>query len=309
MRNSIFFGEGIINMKIYKREKAKEQILATYDRLLQMWGVDKEERDIPTAFGTTHVILFGNNDNPPLVLFHGVGDDSALMWLYNARELARHFRVYAIDTIGGPGKSRPNENYNALFNDASWIDEALAGLQLGRVHMAGVYHGAYLTQYYGLHRPEKVINMVCMAGTVPVGDSSPMKTIMKIFLPEALFPTEKNTAKLIRKLCGKHSGVFTDNPTVMEHWRALLKGYNNMAMRYHKIERFSDEQVAAIRDKTLYLMGDADPFARLGGKELLLHYQMNARFFPDVGHAINHEIADVINQALAEWLSVETVPR
>lgn len=32
-------------MKIYKSEKAKEHILDTYDQLLNMWNVDKEERD------------------------------------------------------------------------------------------------------------------------------------------------------------------------------------------------------------------------------------------------------------------------
>ena len=169
--------------------------------------------------------------------------------------------------------------------------------------MAGVSHGAYLTQYYGLRRPEKVIKMVCMAGTVPVSGSSPMKTMIKIFLPEALFPTRNNTIKLLRKLSGKNSGVFIDNPIVMEHYQALLKGFNNMAMRHHKLKQFSDEQITAIRGKTLYLMGDADPFARLGGKELLLRYKMNARFFPDAGHGINHEIADEINKVLIGMLT------
>jgi len=101
-------------MKVYKSEKAKKRIYDTYNQLLDMWGVDKEEQDISTTYGTTRVILCGNKSKPPLVLFHGVGDNSALMWLYNARELACHFRIYAIDTIGGPGKSVPNRNYNAV---------------------------------------------------------------------------------------------------------------------------------------------------------------------------------------------------
>ena len=289
-------------MKVYKNVKAGEQILNTYDKLLDMWNVDKEEKDIATSFGTTHVIACGDEANPPLVLFHGVGDDSALMWLYNAKELAHYFKLFAVDTIGGPGKSIPNQYYNAAFDDANWIDEVLAGLKLGKIYLAGVSHGAYLTQYYGLHRPERVIKMVCMAGTVPVGDSNTMKTMLKIFLPEALFPSKSNTIKLLRKLCGRNSSVFTDNPTVMEHYRALLKGFNNMSMRYHKIERFNEEQVGVIRGKALYLMGDEDPFARLGGKELLIRYKMNAHFFPDVGHGINHEIADKINQTLIKMI-------
>jgi len=289
-------------MKVYKNAKARERILDTYDQLLAIWNVGIEERDVTTTYGTTHVIVCGKEGDPPLVLFHGVGDDSALMWLYNAEALSRNFRVYAVDTIGGPGKSRPNANYNKGFDDSLWIDETLAGLGLNKTNIAGVSNGAYLAQYYGAHRPERVIKMVCMASAVPVGGGSPIKTMMKIFLPEALFPTKRNIQRLLRKLCGKNSAVFTDNPIVMEHYRWLLKGFNNMAMRYHNIVSFTDEQVAAIRDKTLYLAGEADPFMLLGGKDALLRYEMNARFFPDVGHGINHEIADEINQILTDYL-------
>lgn len=288
-------------MKVYRSANAQRQILATYDQLLAMWEVDRVERDISTTFGTTHVIQCGDTGNPPLVLFHGVGDDSALMWLYNAKALAQHFCIFAVDTIGGPGKSRPNENYNKSFDDAVWIDEVLAGLGLDAVNIAGVSHGAYLTQYYGLHRPERVLKMVCMAGSVPVGTGS-MKTMMKIFLPEALFPTKRNMIKLLQKLSGKNHQVFTGNPLVLEHYSYLLKGFNNMAMRYHKVESFTDGQIDKIRSRALFLVGDDDPFAKLGGKSALLRYRMNAEFFPEVGHGINHEISGKINRRLIDYL-------
>lgn len=294
-------------MKLYRSKKAEQRIMATYDQLLAQWNVETQEKDIITTYGTTHVILCGEQSNPPLVLFHGVGDDSALMWLYNAQALAQHFRIIAIDTMGGPGKSRPNTHYNKTFDTAKWIDEVLAELAVDKVYLAGVSNGAYLAQNYALHRPAKVMKLVCMAGSVPVGDSSPMKIMIKVFLPEALFPSKKNTVKLLRKLSGKNSHVFTDHPLVMEHYQYLLKGFNNMAMRYHKLSHFNEEQIASIRNKTLYLMGEADPFARLGGKQALLTHNMNARFFPEVGHGINHEIADIINPLLIDYLLGEPI--
>ena len=117
-------------MKVYKNVQAQKRIWETYDQLLSLWNVDTVELDVATTYGTTHVILCGEQGNPPLVLFHGVGDDSALMWLYNAEVLSHNFKLYAIDTIGGPGKSRPNENYNKGFSDVQWIDEVLAELTL-----------------------------------------------------------------------------------------------------------------------------------------------------------------------------------
>ncbi len=289
-------------MKLYRSEKSKRIIWDTYGQLLRQWGVDTEERDIPTAFGTTHVIVCGEASLPPLVLFHGVGDDSALMWLYNAKALAERFRLYAIDTLGGPGKSVPNENYAQGFSDVQWIDETLTGLGLDTVHLAGVSNGAYLTQLYGLHRPARVRRMACISGAVPVGGRSPMKTMMKIFLPEALFPTRRNTLKLLKKLSGKHSQAFTENPLILTHYQALLKGFRPMAMRWHTVALFSREDADAIRSKTLYLMGEDDPFAKLGGKAALLACHMNAAFYPDAGHGLNHELADEINRDLQRFL-------
>ena len=86
-------------MKVHKSEKAKALIYDTNDRLLSRWNVEKEERDVPGTYGTTRVIICGDDCNPPLVLYHGVGDDSALMWLYNTEALSKHFRIYAVDTI------------------------------------------------------------------------------------------------------------------------------------------------------------------------------------------------------------------
>ncbi len=290
-------------MKIYRSKKAGKQIHDTYNELLKKWNADKEEKDITGTYGTTHIITCGDEGKPPLVLFHGVGDNSALMWIYNAQALSRHFHIIAIDTIGGSGKSLPNENYNKEFDDAKWIDEVLSELALDKVYIAGVSHGAFLAQYYALHRPERTEKILCMAGSVPVGNSSPMKTMMKIFLPEALFPTKQNTIKLLKKLSGENSSVFTENPFILEHYRALLKGFNNMAMAYHKVEPFSDEQVASIRDKALYLVGDEDPFAKLGGKNALIRYRMNAKFYPEAGHGINHEISDKINDEIIRYFS------
>ncbi|MGG6311647.1 alpha/beta fold hydrolase [Paenibacillus macerans] len=290
-------------MKIYKSQKAEKAILSTYDLLLEAWNTLMTQLDVPTRYGRTHVNVFGAANAQPILLFHGVGDDSALMWIYNAAALAPHFRLYAVDTLGGPGKSVPNHNYNKAFDDAIWIDEILDGLGLEQVNMAGVSHGGYLAQYYVLHRPQRVSKVLSMAASVPAVGGNPMKTMIKIFLPEALFPTKRNAVKLLNKLAGRNSAAFTENPLVFEHFTLLLKGYNNMAMKYHKVAGFTDEQIGSIRDKVLYLSGEADPFMILGGKNELEKHQMNARFFAEVGHGINHEIADEINAIFIEYFS------
>jgi len=290
-------------MKLYKSKRAEERILVSYDQLLHQWGVDYEERNIQTRYGDTHIITCGESDKPALLLFHGVGDDSALMWVYNAKALSRHFRIFAVDTIGGPGKSRPNLNYGKGFDSVIWIDEVLDRLGLGEVRMAGVSQGAYIALNYTAARPNRVKKTICLAASVPVAGVNYMWTMLKIFLPEALFPTNRNTERLIRKLTGTNSDVFLKNEVIMEHYQSLLKGFNNMAMSYHKIIPLNDDQIDSLRDKVLYLVGEDDPFAIRGGKKVLISKGMRVRFLENVGHGINHEISDEINKIVVETLS------
>lgn len=286
-------------MKVYKSKEAEKNILSTYNVLLSQWGVPVTEIDVPTQYGTTHINICGKENGIPLVLFHGVGDNSAMMWIYNAAALASEFKIYAVDTIGGPGKSRPGANYNKTFDDAIWIDEILNYLRLDKVNIAGVSNGGYLCQLYCVLRPNRVNKAVCMASSVAAkGSGNAMLKMMRIFLPEALFPTKGNIIKLLKKLTGKNSAAFIENPIILEHFIQLSKGFNNMAMGYHKIILFSDEQIAVIREKCLFLVGNNDPFTIMGGKKMLDKYKMKVKYFDNVGHGINHEISEEINEML-----------
>ena len=108
-------------MKVHRSKKAKCILFKTYDALVSQWETPVEEIDIDSPFGRTHILVAGEANAKPLILFHGVGDDSALMWLYNAKALASKYRIYAIDTIGGPGKSIPGKKYDKTFDDAEYF--------------------------------------------------------------------------------------------------------------------------------------------------------------------------------------------
>ena len=298
-------------MRVYKNEKAGRLIRESYDALLGMWGTEIKELDISGRYGSTHVIETGDSNNPPLILFHGVGDDAALMWIYNAKELSKHFHVFAVDTIGGPGKSVPGTGYDKSFEDEIWIDEILDNLGLDKVFLAGVSNGAYLTQMYMIKKPERVIKGISMAG-VPVktsgnGKTAAMKAMMKVFLPEALFPTDKNVMKLIRKMTGTNYAAFTDNETVFRHFKQLMTGFNRKAMMNHKVLGFSEEEISSVKDKLLCIVGKKDPFFMLGGAELeeeLKRHEIQVHLMEDAGHGINHEKADEVNRLIIDFFAV-----
>lgn len=291
----------------YRSQKSGKMILSTYDALLKEWGIPVIERDVETRYGQTHILEAGKKAGPPLILFHGVGDDAALMWIYNAKTIGKYFHLYAVDTLGGPGKSCPNALYAKDFDDVLWIDDLLSALSVLKASFVGVSHGGYLVQLYTLLRPEKVQKAVALSSSVPTGgeSASPLKTMMKIFLPEAMLPTVKNTQKLLCKLSGENSQAFTENPFIMAHYRWLLKGFNPAAMKGHKVRSFTENEINQIRQRVLYLVGEEDPFQKLGGKEALLSHHMQVIFYPKAGHGLNHEKADCINAKLLAVLTDE----
>ena len=288
-------------MKKYRSKKAGRNIISTYDQLLKEWGIQVEEMDLATRFGVTHVITAGENSSPPLILFHGVGDDSALMWIYNAKSLAQYYKIYAIDTIGGPGKSMMGKEYNENYDDVAWIEEIMKKLNLRKASFAGVSNGGYLVQLFALKRREMIEKGISISASVPCGkENGSIKMMIKIFFPEALFPTRSNTVKLIQKLSGNNAKVFTENKLIMEHYHWLLKGFNNMAMRYHKVRPFTEDEIASIKDVVYYLVGEQDLFEKMGGKKDLLEHDMNVCFYPSAGHGLNHENSDEINKMMID---------
>lgn len=93
---------------------------AAYDAVLKQWSVAYEEVDIPSRFGTTHVIVTGPQDAPPLVLLHGIYATST-MWTPNIADFTREHRVYAVDVMGQPSKSVPAEPIRSATDYVTWL--------------------------------------------------------------------------------------------------------------------------------------------------------------------------------------------
>lgn len=293
--------------KVYNSTKYEKLIKETYRQLIDSWNIFVTALDIPGKYGTTHVNVFGDENFPPLVLFHGVGDDAALMWIYNACELSKHFHCFAVDTIGGPGLSVPGAGYDKTFEDSVWIEELLDSLNLSKVYMAGVSNGCYLTQSFMMDHPERVIKGVCMAGSVPVGGKKgAMTAMLKIFLPEALFPSDKNVVKLLKKMSGSNYAAFTENPVVFNHFKHLMKGFNRKAMMNHKVRSYPMEKTLTLKSKCLYISGEQDPFLILAGvdyvKSSMKELGMDVLWIKNAGHGVNHEAPNEVNSAIINYL-------
>jgi len=142
-----------------------DDYFAAYDALLERWQVPVTALEVPGEFGTTRVNVCGPEDAPPLVLLHG-GRTASPGWFANAAELSREHRLYAIDTMGDPGRSvndgRPVASRADLM---SWLDELIAALGLQNADYCGHSFGAWQALMYTLRAPRRVRRLVLLDPT------------------------------------------------------------------------------------------------------------------------------------------------
>ncbi len=294
-------------MKVFRSEEGRRAVWESYDRLVAAWGVPTEERDLATSYGRTHAILAGDPTLPSLLLFHGVGDNSAMTWLHNASGLSRYFRLAAIDTMGGAGKSCPDERYTAGFDLARWLGDVLEALDLASTCAVGVSYGCYLVQLLHATFPDRVRRVVGFAGSVAVeGPRSAafgqMLRMMRLFLPEGLIPTRASAVRLVRKMTGRNADRLVRDAELVEHFRLLLKHYSMQAQMVHRRRGLAPDEVDALRDKALFLIGDADRLAYTPASlRALDDATMRYRVIAGAGHAANVEMPDEVNAAIVDF--------
>jgi pimeloyl-ACP methyl ester carboxylesterase len=147
---------------MFKSDAARTRYMAAYDAMLRDWPVAYEELDLPTRLGTTHVIASGPLDAPPLVMLP-CWQGTATVWRPNVEGLSQHFRIYAVDVIGQPGKSVANRRIRSRRDYADWFTDLLDGLGVQRTSIVGNSYGGFLALSQASLTPERVDRVVLIS--------------------------------------------------------------------------------------------------------------------------------------------------
>ena len=111
----------------------------------------------------THFVEAGNGD--PVVLVHGAGPGASGWsgWRQTILPLAKHFHVYALDTLGFGYTDKPQ---HIVYSDQASVNH-LAGfidaLCLDRVFVCGNSKGAYMGAKYMLDHPHRVRRLLMIS--------------------------------------------------------------------------------------------------------------------------------------------------
>lgn len=178
---------------IYRNPEGKKKLLEIYDKMKNGIETKFESTYIETRFGKTHILVGGDKNADPLICFHGgnVVHPITLKWF---ELLAKHYQIYAPDTIGHPGKSDEVRLNPKSDEYAQWVCDFIDGLGVRKAKFIGPSYGGGILIRMAAYAPERIDKAVFLVPSGIAGGK--MSNMMKkILIPLALyhlFPNDKN---------------------------------------------------------------------------------------------------------------------
>lgn len=284
-------------LTLYKTEAGYREIMAWYDDALSRVPIPTESRYVRTRFGDTHMLVAGAPDAPPLVLVQGYGA-AAPLWKKQLADFAAHYRVYALDTPGQPGRSAQTPITVFGSSYAEWMVDVLDGLGLESAHVAGVCLGGWITLKLAAYAPERVRKAVLLA---PVGLAR-FKIYWRSGVPLILQPgSERAGERLLRMAFTPPGSGLTFDRDVARALLLVIKHYNvGAAAGMQKDKQGAAELINGVRAAKQFVMPEPDhELAKLTAPTLLLVGEHEAIYNPHAAvrrarRAIPNVIAEIV---------------
>jgi pimeloyl-ACP methyl ester carboxylesterase len=274
------------NSPLYKSPEGYLEVMAQYDAAFQATGIPYETQYVETAQGPTHAVICGNEGGAPVVLWHGQNANAAT-WAHWLPALAPSYRVYAVDVIGGMGKSAPSRPSKKGKGYGEWAAEALDAFGLGQASMIGASQGGWLIGKLASAAPERVgcAVLISSAGFLPVSLTSALRLVPRVLL--------KSTEEAAREMLSALSAPdVPEDPFFLELFELMMRHFRSEAL----VPVLSDAELQGLIAPTYLLMGQYEssfsPYKALERGLELLPNLVAAEIVPGVGHSMLHREPD-----------------
>jgi pimeloyl-ACP methyl ester carboxylesterase len=287
----------------FKSPKGEAEYMAAYEASMRLWTVPYEPMDIRSRFGSTHLVVCGPKEAPPLVLLHCFFM-SLTVWVYNIADLSCNFRVYALDMMGQPGKSIPDQPMRDRGEMAEWLTGILDALEISQTDVIGWSYGGFAALNYAIHRPDRVKKLVLLT---PIGSFVPLKTQF-----------------YIRGMLTRLPGRFWSDS--MMHWFTYAPNMKNEKTkrmfelitnqfypgnRYFRLPPtvlpapYTDEELRGVKNPTLLLIGQQeslyDPVPAIERAKRQIP-NIQTELIPHAGHELPGSQPETVNRKILEFL-------
>lgn len=272
-----------------------------------------------------HYVVQG--EGVPVVLIHGFGG-SAFHWRYNLPELAKSYKVYAIDLLGFGWSEKATVKYDAMI----WKDQVtdfLKEIVKEPAVLVGNSLGGFTALITAVGLPEQVIGLALLNSAGRFGDTKakttkseetflqkfildPLKQTFQRVVLEVLFWQAKQPARIesaLKDLYINTSNVDdylvesikmpTNDPNAGEVYYRLMTGF-----MWNQTEYTLDSYLGKLTCPLLLLWGDLDPLMGPAKATRIKEFYPNTTLVNlQAGHCPHDEVPGLVNKALLDWLS------
>jgi pimeloyl-ACP methyl ester carboxylesterase len=181
-----------------------------------------------------------------MVLLHGSASNSAT-WAHDVIEYSEHFRAYAVDIPGEPGKSAESRFSWDGPAFSEWLGDVLDGLGVEKVILVGMSLGGWAAIRYALDQPDRVEEavLICPAGICQPRPSFVVRAVGLSLLGDWGLDRMKRY-------------VFQDAALTEEADLFFTLVAKHLRYRAGAPPLFSDEELGGLTMPVLYLAGEKD---------------------------------------------------
>jgi pimeloyl-ACP methyl ester carboxylesterase len=263
------------------------------------------------------IVQRGAADAPPVLFVHGFGG-STFSWRLTLDDVAgAGFRAIALDL--------PPFGFSERSADFDYSREALAefiaglmdALNVERAILVGHSMGGGVIAHFAIKYPERVEQLVFVAGAVEAGGSGVGRLLgfpplaRWVQIGARTFITPERLSEIL--LSAYYNPGFIDD-TVLTGYQLPLRteGWDTGLVAFIRDSGggVSADQLATISANTLLLWGEQDTWVPLARGQSLAEMLPNAviQTYPRVGHLPMEEVADAFNLDLITFLLTGTLP-
>ncbi|XVF17924.1 hypothetical protein REPUB_Repub10bG0166700 [Reevesia pubescens] len=263
----------------------------------------------------------------PIVLIHGFGA-SAFHWRYNIPELAKNYKVYAIDLLGFGWSEKAIIEYDAMI----WRDQVVDFLKeivKEPAVLVGNSLGGFTALVSAVGLPEQVVGLALLNSAGQFGDTKakttnsedtflqkfiikPLKEIFQRVVLGVLFWQAKQPARIESVLKNVYINSSNVDDYLVESIKMPADDPNAGEVYYRLMTRFMLNQTEYTLDSflskltcpLLLLWGDLDPWVGPAKAARIKEFYPNTTLVNlQAGHCPHDEVPELVNKALVDWLS------
>lgn len=187
------------------------------------------------------------NDDPPLVLLHGVGD-SAVDWSWVIPTLGTKHRVIAPDFPGSGDSAKPKREYSLEFL-TQFLGDFLNALQIQRAVLLGNSLGGLIALRFALSNPQQVAALV-LVGTMAFSQ------LFKLVLSNLTLPIFGEFAIAWSKTpLGAKQRAWSRAALLFAHPSKVSAAWLAQQERMALLPSFLEANLSILRSLQLYLLG------------------------------------------------------